>query len=75
MDDTKNADLEILKKKLSDLARNKQRAKRRCDHNFFRISDEHKQLKETIRNLESEVMANKKSIGPLCGAKVLCKPI
>lgn len=52
MDDTKNADLEILKKKLSDLVRNKQRAKRRGDHNFFRISDEHKQLKKTIRNLE-----------------------
>lgn len=52
MDDAKKADIEILKKKLADLARNKQRARRRGDHNFFRISDDHKKLKETVRNLE-----------------------
>jgi hypothetical protein len=44
----------LMLKKLDDLVRNKRRAKRRGDPNFYKISEEHKALKLKIAATQKE---------------------
>ena len=46
--------LEKMKMQLANLRRNKQRARRRGDPNFFRISADHKAKAKEIKKMEAE---------------------
>lgn len=44
---------DTLIRKIANLARQKQRARRRGDPNFYRISREHKDAKKKLENMKS----------------------